>query len=224
MTTSVDNRPHGEAASYSGAMKSSSVDNRQGWLKALEAAGLRDALQNTRAFAGSEGQARYPENESETRRRAPAVRQLDVAEPFNGGITAQQPCAQAQPGFQEPATIEVTSHAESELPAGIAAQQQSAEPTETGAGQQELSPASVTGDPANAARRNWAARNLLLLPAEGGGVEIWVRDAKLSGARMQMLLSDLRRTATELGGGPVQLFVNGRPVVSADNGHTRQGE
>lgn len=59
-----------------------------------------------------------------------------------------------------------------------------------------------------------SARKLLVLPTGEKGVEVWIRDADITGARMQMLLADVRRNAQSHGNELVKVSVNGREVFS----------
>ncbi|MBL8474830.1 MAG: hypothetical protein JNK71_01975 [Methyloversatilis sp.] len=69
----------------------------------------------------------------------------------------------------------------------------------------------------------WQRQRLTVLPSAEGGVEVWVRDAALSGAsRVAGLLQDLRRTFGETAASLVKVAVNGK-VIYRQDAATRAG-
>jgi hypothetical protein len=221
----VDRYTAAEMAVRASAAHLSSPDNRQGWLKALESAGLQEALQNTHAFAPTGSFEPHVQSSDDSSNSPVAVTQLADQEVQNHGRAASA----LLPLQRFTAQVEslVANHVECKgrqtAVAWSESQRQVVELTGLGVNGQEVDAPHPTSDGTTQAQKFWHTRNLLLLPVEAGGVEVWVRDAKLSAARMQMLISDLRRASTELGSGPVKVFLNGQPVSSA-SGHTQQGE
>lgn len=63
----------------------------------------------------------------------------------------------------------------------------------------------------------WQRQRLTILPSAGGGVEVWVRDAAMSGAsRVASLLQDLRRTFGDTAASLVKVAVNGKMIYRQD--------
>lgn len=214
----IDRSLSGESASLYPALLPKSPDNRQGWLKALEEAGLRDALQNTRAFVS--------DRDSVSPEQAHQEKALPISAPAPLALDETNNLRRFDPPHME--QLHDFSHSQqrtnARLPRGEIATPASAcaeymkpvvEPMAINHVERDCTSCPAVEEPQNQERKTWAMRNLILLPTEYGGVEIWVRDAKLSAARMQMLLSDIRRTLTDLDSGPVSVFLNGQPVTPA---------
>jgi len=222
----IDRSLSGESASLYIALLPKSPDNRQGWLKALEEAGLRDALKNTRAFV-SDRDFVSPE-------QVPQEKSLPISATAPLALDETNNLRRFDPPQME--QLYEFSHSQqrtnSRLPRGEIATPASAcaeymkpvvEPTDINHVERDCTSCPVVEEPKNQERKTWAMRNLVIFPTEYGGVEIWVRDAKLSAARMQMLLSDIRRTVTDLGSGPVSVFLNGQPATPVYR-HSHEGE
>lgn len=200
----------------SGSNRRNAQGNQQGWLKALESSGLREALDGIRSFR-SEARPDSPAKvETAHVSKAGLPHQHSDASPWDGAQRYDEPADTAGVAYRSVAELDVGGNRET---------------SPTPCCTLTLSGDHVVVDPPSETtlpqvvvlarrleRHDWTQRNLLLLLLVGGGAEIWIRDAKLDGATLDILLSTIRRLVAGSGAAPAKLYVNGQQVFPANSG------
>lgn len=183
---------------------------RESWMKALEEAGLRDALANTRRFVAAGVGFAATSEAADGGSDLHFALQRGAAE--YGAMQQDQsasPDAQVavNGGVRDSAVRRVVATA----PEAFVGVGEAATPRRAG------DTAKVSQDPIlrlpmeMILRRQWEQRKITVLPY-GKGVEIWVRDSSASDVDVTHLLDTLRKSANEGGAEVKRVFVNGRAV------------
>lgn len=190
--------------------------NKQVWLKALEEAGLRNALRSARPFISGRASSTLPEtgDQSSLSEQQSSSRHLDDGAFFSaksemGEARAEEfhsitdtPCVKGHQGastdwhgFNVPA-----QPAQAAAGSNLPAQQLDAE---------AMRSAMVS----TALPKSWQARNVAILPS-GEGVEVWIRDSAMTAPEVAHLLAGLRNSMASLGASLIRVSLNGKPVYS----------
>lgn len=188
--------------------------NRRSWLNALESAGLRDALRATKAFLAPEGGRAGPDSPSSGEASLPAggMGQKDDEAPSIFG-NRDQPRGEDQSGPtidsapRQDGRSKATNPRRPQAFLGVLEQMLGADCPDHEADVATRNPLPT----APQAKRQWQARNVLVLPS-GQGMEVWIRDSRLRDSRLTHLLGTLRNTMAELGTSLVRVSLNGKPV------------
>lgn len=216
------------------------ADYRQAWLQALESAGLKDALAQTRTFVASEpspagarvapddGESPAPDqsgNPDEHRRQGqPAAGDppMTAVPPARGAAVAAGRSAAPDAECTAPTSCQPPEVAESPVASLMA---QTATRFSRGNGTERVPLSTPPDGTPRRDAQSWRPQHVLALPASDGGVELWVRDASLNGAQMQMLLADLRRMLPEREPYPItHAYLNGQPVAATGEHGKPRGE
>lgn len=211
MTSAIQNSWLAHSGGGSDSSILSGTDNRQRWLQAMESSGLREALDKTGTIRSGTAKSSSSldagnERPSQERRQAgngesaPSDHQTGAAvgaispepEAAIGEVLARgRPTSAASfPGSPEAAVLRYL-----EVP-GLDG---------------DTHPAATVPSALATVGKTWRLGNMLVLPSQSGGVEIWLRDARLSPTDADRLASDIRRAAMAAGHGQVALYINGLP-------------
>lgn len=184
--------------------------NRQGWLNALESAGWRDALRAGRPFLAPEAATAEPGDRASWQPTPASGNKRQEADeaPAPSATDAYPPGANAPGGAVDSSARRVGDSA-AERPPVLAIFWE----PKLGADVPDHETAGATRDPSATAesRRQWQARNLVILPSEQG-MEVWIRDSHLGESQLPAVLGTLRKTMAELGSSLVRVSLNGQPV------------
>lgn len=210
----IDNLGTSNAGSAHASSAGAEV-RQQSWLKALEDAGLREALADTRQFRSGRGNPPATQDPGQESREKNLVAK-PPREANADRFAHQQPKnsqgteASAQQLLLLPSAGRLdTLHDRGSV--GVPAKL----PDQKGG-------SGVVGDEAchdiesrlpmeMMLRRKWQPRKVTVLPYEQG-VEVWVRDSALSKEDLKGLLGGLQKSAGELGASLVRAFLNGKPL------------
>ena len=188
---------------------------RQSWLKTLEQSGLNDALQMTKRFQEEKGKASLPDTLDANVNSGHSLRNGQPATAENKPIIAQQ-SVETNAGeiylgspvsFQRierplggTVSVNMPMILLEETDSDVAKNLTEAESSVLKAGE-NLSPV----------EKQWQSQKVTLLQ-NGDGVEIWVRDTRLSPSGLMELLAGFRNSMSRLGISLVQVSLNGKPV------------
>lgn len=207
----------GTPSAYGQGASAGAEVRQQSWLKALEDAGLRDALSETRRFRSGAGPVATALEAAPERAGKPAAA-ARLGETINPMPTDCPPGASAP---RETASVGSGSalrrDGSAKLPMGTGVTAFTAPPT---LGEPETVGSEIGGDAESRLplemmlRQKWQARKVTVLPYEEG-VEVWVRDSTVSGEGLKGMLGGVQKSASELGTTVVRVFVNGREVDSS---------
>lgn len=210
------------ASSNSGLTNDAAGIDRRSWLKALEDAGLRDALRAAKPFAAEGFQLRDAEDHT-VYRHPMGFRTNDA---FEDGVLPDKQTddtdrygrdhAKPLSTPSENADSESLATAESTSVIGLAQEKGASSPATVDIST-ESSVATRRELLATFTPKNWLARNVALLPSQGG-TEIWIRDASLTTSGLTTMLAALRTSMGELGTSLVRISLNGKTVYSFSGG------
>jgi hypothetical protein len=211
MTSSIQNSWFADPAGGSGSAILPGTDNRQRWLQAMESSGLREALDKTGTIRSGEAKTSSSldaGNEGpRQKRRQTGNGELASSDHQSGmavGAISPEP---------EAASDEVLARGRPTLATSFAGAPEGAvlRYLEAPGLDQDTHKAAAVPSALATVGKTWRLGNMLVLPSQSGGVEIWLRDARLSPADADRLASDIRRAAVAAGHGQVALYINGLP-------------
>ncbi|MBI2308404.1 MAG: hypothetical protein HYU78_13960 [Rhodocyclales bacterium] len=207
----------GTSSTYSGHGASAGGEVQQrSWLKALEDAGLRDALSETRRFRSGSGHP-APASDSAPEQAGRLAATPGLAETIDTVAVRFHSGRSTSPGGAPAGEVPTPFGGSAKLPAGASPMGAVVTPAhgEAGSFGNEIVGSAESRLPLEMVlRQKWQARKVTVLPYEEG-VEVWVRDSTVSGEGLKGLLTGVQRSASELGATVVRVFVNGKDVKSS---------
>ena len=183
---------------------------RQSWAHSLESAGWKSIFETMHNFPGAadfDATARLPEAISR-RDTKPGTPRTEDASPGAGKLAIGSSMLDA--GATPPAS-QAYVPPPPEQTAYMALGSRQVVSTDDGDGVVKQTARHV---PVALERDIAAMRKVLVLQTKDSGLEVWVRDTRVTGAQMQMLLADIRRNAQNQGNEVVKMSLNGQLIYS----------
>lgn len=193
---------------------------QQSWLKALEQAGLRDAVQKTRRFLASEGPGTGAVDPVASPDSASTLQRNSGDAPAQNAAFTRLPqmavSAATLPSPPEPTGIHDTPTQDSEASNILLAAPRcldGARPNLT-AEPRESEPAAVApAATSSLMHQDWGPQKITVLQSEQG-LELWIRDNTAASKDLKTRLSGIRKSMGPLGASLVRISLNGNTLLS----------